>query len=240
MSARYEELADAVAARFGDMLRRVKSGCGELTYELSQSDLVAACRAFRDDNQFQFETLIDLCGVDYLTHGTAEWETASATDTGFSRATIPTHIVPDADATFDPRRFAVVYHLLSVSLNHRVRLRVFTGPENPPTVPSVVDVWSSANWYEREAFDLFGIVFDGHPDLRRLLTDYGFIGHPFRKDFPLIGNVEVRYDPEISRVIYQPVSIEPRVLVPKVIRDDNRYEPDLKDVGSADGEKPNG
>jgi NADH-quinone oxidoreductase subunit C len=152
---------------------------------------------------------------------------------------IPVNIVPEADATFDPRRFAVVYHLLSVSLNHRIRLRVFTGPENPPVVPSIVEVWSSANWYEREAFDLFGIVFHGHPDLRRILTDYGFIGHPFRKDFPLIGNVEVRYDPEISRVTYQPVSIEPRVLVPKVIRDDNRYASGFKEDGLSDGDKKN-
>jgi NADH-quinone oxidoreductase subunit C len=229
MSARYEALAGAVSARFNGTLTRVQSTCGELTYEISKSDLVASSRVLRDDDAFRFETLIDLCGVDYLVHGTAEWETASATETGFSRAKIPVNIVPEADATFDPRRFAVVYHLLSVSLNHRIRLRVFTGPDNPPSVPSLVEIWSSANWYEREAFDLYGIVFDGHPDLRRILTDYGFIGHPFRKDFPLIGNVEVRYDPEISRVTYQPVSIEPRVLVPKVIRDDNRYDPELRD-----------
>jgi NADH-quinone oxidoreductase subunit C len=130
---------------------------------------------------------------------------------------------------FDARRFAVVYHLLSISQNTRLRLRIFTGPDNPPVVPSVVDIWSGANWFEREAFDMFGILFEGHPDLRRLLTDYGFIGHAFRKDFPLIGNVEVRYDPERSRVVYQPVSIEPRTLVPRVIRDDNRYSDELKD-----------
>ena len=228
MSARYEALADAISERFGPRLTQIESTCGELTYEVEKSDLIEVARVLRDEDKLRFETLIDLCGVDYLTYGTAEWETASATDSGFSRATIPTYIVPEADARFDPRRFAVVYHLLSVSLNHRVRLRVFTGPENPPTVPSIFEVWNSVNWYEREAFDLFGIIFDGHPDLRRLLTDYGFIGHPFRKDFPLIGNVEVRYDTEISRVTYQPVSIEPRVLVPKVIRDDNRYESGLK------------
>ncbi len=239
MSARYEALAGAISARFSGTLTPIESTCGELTYEVSKADLVASSRVLRDDDVFRFETLIDLCGVDYLVHGTAEWETASATDTGFSRGKIPVNIVPEADATFDPRRFAVVYHLLSVSLNHRIRLRVFTGPENPPVVPSIVEVWSSANWYEREAFDLFGIVFDGHPDLRRILTDYGFIGHPFRKDFPLIGNVEVRYDPEISRVTYQPVSIEPRVLVPKVIRDDNRYASGLKEDGLSDGDEKN-
>ena len=239
MSVRYEALAGAISARFSDTLKPIESTCGELTYEVNKSDLVASSRVLRDDDVFRFETLIDLCGVDYLVHGTAEWETASATDTGFSRGKIPVNIVPEADATFDPRRFAVVYHLLSVSLNHRIRLRVFTGPENPPVVPSIVEVWSSANWYEREAFDLFGIVFHGHPDLRRILTDYGFIGHPFRKDFPLIGNVEVRYDPEISRVTYQPVSIEPRVLVPKVIRDDNRYASGLKEDVLSDGDKKN-
>ncbi|MEX1265641.1 MAG: NADH-quinone oxidoreductase subunit C, partial [Woeseia sp.] len=130
---------------------------------------------------------------------------------------------------FNPRRFAVVYHLLSLQKNSRLRLRVYTGASNPPILPSVVDVWSSANWFEREAFDLFGVLFDGHPDLRRILTDYGFIGHPFRKDFPLSGNVEVKYDAEKGRVAYQPVSIESRTLVPKVIRDDNRYSPHLKD-----------
>jgi NADH-quinone oxidoreductase subunit C len=135
-----------------------------------------------------------------------------------------------ADTQFEPRRFAVVYHLLSIARNQRLRLRVYTGTANPPVVPSVVGVWAAADWYEREAFDLFGILFDGHPDLRRLLTDYGFIGHPFRKDFPLSGNVEVQYDPGKGRVVYQPVSIEPRTLVPRVIRDDNRYAPELKDA----------
>ena len=143
-------------------------------------------------------------------------------------------IIPDPTARFDPRRFAVVYHLLSIQHNRRLRLRVFTGSDNPPLLPSVISVWRSADWYEREAFDLFGILFDGHPDLRRILTDYGFIGHPFRKDFPLTGNLEVRYDPEQGRVVYQPVSIEPRTLVPKIIRDDNRYEAGLKDQ-AADG-----
>jgi NADH-quinone oxidoreductase subunit C len=228
MNARYEALAEAVSAHFGATLRPVPSGTGELTYELDKSDLFEISVALRDDDAFKFETLIDICGVDYLAFGVAEWKTEDATGTGFSRASVPPNIVPDADIQFDPRRFAVVYHLLSISLNHRIRLRVFAGPDNPPVLPSLVPVWSSANWYEREAFDLFGILFAGHPDLRRLLTDYGFIGHPFRKDFPIIGNVEVRYDPKQGRVIYQPVSIENRTLVPKVIRADNRYESDLK------------
>jgi NADH-quinone oxidoreductase subunit C len=230
MNERYQALAESISARFGDTLSAVSSTCGELTYELEASELLTVAQALRDDEEFRFEQLVDLCGIDYLAHGTAEWETESATSTGFSRASVPKNIVPDADTTFAPQRFAVIYHLLSISLNHRVRLRVYTGTDNPPVVPSVVSIWSVANWYEREAFDLFGILFEGHPDLRRILTDYGFIGHPFRKDFPIIGNVEVRYDPTRSRVIYQPVSIENRTLVPKVIRDDNRYEPDLKDV----------
>jgi len=229
MKARYEALAQRISARFGDRLSAVDTICGELTYELDKADLLEVAKSLRDEDEFQFEMLIDACGVDYLTYGQDEWQTDDATESGFSRAAIPKNIVPDADATFDARRFAVVYHLLSISQNTRLRLRVFTGPDNPPVVPSVVDIWSGANWFEREVFDMFGILFDGHPDLRRLLTDYGFIGHPFRKDFPLIGNVEVRYDPERSRVVYQPVSIEPRTLVPRVIRDDNRYSDQLKD-----------
>jgi len=229
MSQRHEALSAAIANRFGDTLSAVTSTCGELTYELDQADLVEVATALRDEDGLRLEMLVDLCGVDYLNYGEDEWQTESATSTGFSRASVPKNIVPDADTTFDERRFAVVYHLLSISLNHRIRLRVYAGSENPPIVPTVVDIWSSANWYEREAFDLFGILFDGHPDLRRILTDYGFIGHPFRKDFPIIGNVETRYDPDRGRVIYQPVSIEPRTLVPKVIRDDNRYTASRED-----------
>lgn len=231
MNERYEALAESISVRFGDTLSLVGSRCGELTYELERTNLLDVAQSLRDEAGLKFEQLVDLCGIDYLAHGSAEWETESATTTGFSRAAVPKNIVPDADTTFAPQRFAVVYHLLSVSLNHRVRLRVYTGTDNPPVVPSVVDVWSAANWYEREAFDLFGILFDGHPDLRRILTDYGFIGHPFRKDFPIIGNVEVRFDPNRSRVIYQPVTIENRTLVPKVIRDDNRYDSELRDAG---------
>jgi NADH-quinone oxidoreductase subunit C len=229
MKPRYAALAQKISARFGDRLSAVESTCGELTYELDKGELLEIMRSLRDEDEFQFEMLIDACGVDYLTYGQDEWQTKDATESGFSRAAIPKNIVPDADTTFDKRRFAVVYHLLSISQNTRLRLRVFTGPDNPPVVPSVVDIWSGANWFEREVFDMFGILFEGHPDLRRLLTDYGFIGHAFRKDFPLIGNVEVRYDPERSRVVYQPVSIEPRTLVPRVIRDDNRYSDQLKD-----------
>jgi len=229
MKPRYQALAQKISARFGDRLSAVDSICGELTYELDKSELIEVATALRDEDAFGFEMVVDVCGVDYLTYGETEWQTDDATSSGFSRAAVPKNIVPDADTTFDARRFAVVYHLLSISRNHRLRLRVFTGTGNPPVVPSVVDIWNGANWFEREVFDMFGILFEGHPDLRRILTDYGFIGHAFRKDFPLVGNVEVRYDPERSRVVYQPVSIEPRTLVPRVIRDDNRYSDQLKD-----------
>ena len=223
-----ETLAARIDARFGERVIRVPSICGELTWEVAADDVVEVATALRDDPEFAVEQLIDVCGVDYLTYGDAEWTTESATDSGFSRGVERKPVILDESDTFDPRRFAVVYHLLSVSKNYRMRLRVFSGENNPPIVPSLVDVWSSANWFEREAFDLFGILFDGHPDLRRIMTDYGFIGHPFRKDFPLTGNVEVKYDADKGRVVYQPVSIEERTLVPRVIRDDNRYSADLK------------
>ncbi len=233
MSDRYETLAARIDARFGEQLSRVPSTCGELTYELDKSDLGEIATALRNEADFGFDMLMDVCGVDYLTYGQAEWKTNEATDTGYSRGVERDPVILDESDTFEPKRFAVVYHLLSMHQNVRLRLRVFTGPENPPVVRSLVDIWNSANWFEREAFDLYGILFEGHPDLRRILTDYGFIGHPFRKDFPLSGNVEVKYDPEKGRVAYQPVSIEPRTLVPRVIRVDNRYSQDLKD--SADG-----
>ena len=229
MTTKNEALATRLEERFGDQLSRVASNCGELSYELDKSNLIAVARVLRDDAAFGFDQLIDVCGVDYLTFGEAEWTTSSATGSGFSRGVDREPVVLDESDSFDPRRFAVVYHLLSVANNYRLRLRIFAGSENPPVVPSVVEVWNSANWFEREAFDMFGILFENHPDLRRVLSDYGFIGHPFRKDFPLIGNVEVSYDAEKGRVAYQPVSIEPRTLVPRVIRDDNRYEADLKD-----------
>jgi NADH-quinone oxidoreductase subunit C len=223
----YETLAARIDARFGAQIERFPSRCRELTYEVPGENLVEVATALRDE--LGFEQLIDVCGVDYLTYGTDEWLTESATERGFSRGVQRDAVIMDESDTFDPRRFAVVYHLLSLKHNARLRLRVFTGMDNPPVVDSVVNVWNSANWFEREAFDLYGILFEGHPDLRRILTDYGFIGYPFRKDFPLIGTVEVRYDPEKGRVSYQPVSIEPRTLVPKVIRDDNRYRAELKD-----------
>ncbi len=229
MNSSHETLAARIDARFAGQLTRIDSACGELTYELGKNDLIAVATALRDDAEFGFEQLLDVCGVDYLTYGHDEWVTESATDSGFSRGVEPQPVILDESDSFDPRRFAAVYHLLSLQNNTRLRLRVFTGDSNPPLVPSLVEVWNSANSFEREAFDLFGILFDGHPDLRRILTDYGFIGHPFRKDFPLIGNVEVTYDAEKGRVVYQPVSIEPRTLVPRVIRDDNRYSADLKD-----------
>lgn len=223
-----ETLAARIDTRFEQQLNRVSSTCGELSYDLDPADLVAVATALRDEAEFGFEQLIDVCGVDYLTYGQDEWTTTEATDSGFSRGVSREPVILDESDTFDPRRFAVIYHLLSIKNNARLRLRVYTGDKNPPIIPSVVDVWNSANWFERETFDMFGVLFEGHPDLRRVLTDYGFIGHPFRKDFPLIGNVEVIYDAEKGRVVYQPVSIEPRTLVPRVIRDDNRYSADLK------------
>ncbi len=232
MHKRYETLSARIADRFAEQLTSVDSHCGELTYEVGKDDLIEVATALRDEADFGFELLMDLCGVDYLGYGTDEWMTESATSSGFSRGVEQKPVILDESDEFEPRRFAVVYHLLSIQNNTRIRLRVFTGAGNPPLIPSVVDIWNGANWFEREAFDLFGILFEGHPDLRRILTDYGFIGHPFRKDFPLMGNVEVSYDSDKGRVAYQPVSIEPRTLVPRVIRDDNRYEEDLKDAGN--------
>ena len=230
MSERYDTLAARIHERFGEQMRRVPSTCGELTYELDKDNLIEVATALRNEGAFGFEMLMDVCGVDYLNYGSDEWTTNAATDTGFSRGVERQPVILDEADEFDPNRFAVVYHLLSLQHNFRMRLRVFTGTSNPPIIKSVVDIWNGANWFEREAFDLFGILFDGHPDLRRILTDYGFIGHPFRKDFPLMGNVEVSYDADEGRVVYKPVSIEPRTLVPRVIRDDNRYKADLKDV----------
>lgn len=230
MSERYDTLATRIHERFGEQMRRVPSTCGELTYELDKDALIEVATALRNEGAFGFEMLMDVCGVDYLNYGSDEWLTNAATDTGFSRGVERQPVILDEADEFEPNRFAVVYHLLSLQHNFRLRLRVFTGTSNPPIIKSVVDIWNGANWFEREAFDLFGILFDGHPDLRRILTDYGFIGHPFRKDFPLMGNVEVSYDADEGRVVYKPVSIEPRTLVPRVIRDDNRYEADLKDV----------
>lgn len=188
--------------------------------ELSPSNLIATAETLRDHPSFQFDLLIDVCGVDFLDYGQSQWRTEETTFSGFSRGV---KLTPDEQmVNWNKPRFAAVYQLLSTVHNHRVRLRVLADGD-PPLIPSVVPIWDSANWYEREAFDLYGIIFDGHPDLRRLLTDYGFIGHPFRKDFPLIGEVELRYDAKQARCVYEPVSIRQRVLVPKVIRDDARY-----------------
>ncbi len=220
---------EKIEARFGNQVKKIESICNELTYELDKEDLLEVATALRNEADFGFEMLIDVCGMDYLHYGHTEWTTQSATGTGFSRGVERKQVILDDADEFDPKRFAVVYHLLSIQNNSRLRLRAFTGNSNPPVVKSVVDIWNSANWFEREAFDLFGILFDGHPDLRRILTDYGFIGHPFRKDFPIMGNVEISYDSEQGRVAYKPVTIEPRTLVPRSIRDDNRYSTDLKD-----------
>ena len=241
VTPRLAALADAIEAKLGARVERLPTTTGELGYRVAADDLLEVCRTLRDEPELKLEILIDVCGVDYQTYGRDEWQTSSATGTGFSRGTLretdPAAADPEEqDAAYRPAgRFAVVYHLLSITHNHRLRLKTFCPDDERPIVDSVYDVWNSADWFEREAFDLYGILFRGHPDLRRLLTDYGFIGHPFRKDFPLIGNVEMRYDPAKGRVVYEPVSIVPRTLVPKVIRDDARYQPDLKlkDPGSA-------
>ena len=191
----------------------------EITIETSVLVLKSILLQLRDNTAFLFDQLIDVCGVDYLDYGKYDWETAPATERGFSRAV---EAQESTASIWNKPRFAVVYHLLSTKKNHRLRVKVFIDESNL-SVPSVHDIWKSANWFEREAYDLFGILFHGHPDLRRILTDYGFIGHPFRKDFPISGHVEMRYDATLKQVIYEPVDIVPRTLVPKVIRRDNRY-----------------
>ena len=197
MTARLETLEEKLRGASGGSLTRVISALGELTIEVKGADLHAVALALRDQPDLAFSQLIDLCGLDYRDYGEGTW---------------------------DGPRFAVVYHLLSIRHNWRVRVRALCADDDLPIIDSVVDVWPAANWFEREAFDLYGIVFQGHPDLRRILTDYGFIGHPFRKDFPLSGNVEMRYDPDQQRVIYQPVTIEPREITPRVVREDNYAE----------------
>lgn len=215
-------LQQALDSRFSDL--KIQISLGELTVVVPDSQLTAVAVALRDE--FGFEQLMDLAGVDYLYYGVAEWNTADVSGNGFSRgveaASSGRFTFDDApvEAVCDGDRFAVVYHLLSVKHNQRVRLTCYCRDNEFPMLESLVPVWNCANWFEREAFDLFGIVFNGHPDLRRILTDYGFVGHPFRKDFPLIGNVEMRYDEATGRVVYEPVSIEPRVLVPRVIREE--------------------
>jgi len=218
--ARLESLAEALNRHFAKSGGETRRAPGEVTLVTPAGELLEVCRTLRDHADFRFEILIDVCGVDYAAYGRSEWVTEEASSTGFGRGVDRGFEVADTD---DPKRFAVVYHLLSLTHNRRLRVKVYTGGAQP-LVDSVVGIWSSADWFEREAFDLFGILFRGHPDLRRILTDYGFIGHPFRKDFPVSGHVEMRYDPEQRRVVYGPVEIEPRTLVPRVIRGDSRYE----------------
>ena len=222
-----QTLLNTVKDRFSSVIDAVFQAADEMvTIELSANNLIDVCKALRDEPDFQFEMLIDLCGVDYLEYGLSEWRTEETTVSGFSRGV--TENLNGQEQVWDKPRFGVIYHLLSYCHNHRIRLKVYVDG-NPPLVPSVIKLWNAANWFEREAFDLYGVVFDGHPDLRRLLTDYGFVGHPFRKDFPLTGEVELRYDAKQQRCVYEPVSIQPRVLVPKVIRSDNRYQKDAEE-----------
>ena len=232
-------LVDQLVARFGEAAVHVAEPRGEVTLEVPVADWLTVCKTLRDE--FVFETFADLCGIDYLGFGSDEWDTVGVSSEGFSRGVEgqgpgrfawgeqPSHEVTatssTAPDTCGTRRFAVVLQLRSIARNQNLRVRCFAPDEGLPMVASVTSIWPGANWFEREAFDLYGIVFDGHPDLRRILTDYGFVGHPFRKDFPLIGNVEVRYDEEKKRVVYEPVnSVVPRVGVARVIRDDARFD----------------
>ena len=194
LPASVEKISDVVVAILGNKIKNLKIALGELTVTVAAADYLATAKLLRDSAGCQFEQLIDLCGLDY-----SEYK----------------------DGQYEGLRYCVTSHLLSVSLNQRIRLKVFCPNDDFPVVDSINEVWNSANWFEREAFDLYGIIFEGHSDLRRILTDYGFIGHPFRKDFPTTGHVEMRYDPEQKRVIYQPVTIEPREITPRVIREDN-------------------
>lgn len=213
-------LLTQIQSHFSSGIENAAVALDELTLEIQSERMLDICRELRDAPDFDFKLLVDVCGVDYLQYGLDDWQTDSTTETGFSRGVM---LKPERANPAKPNRFAVVYHLLSLSKNQRIRLRVNIPDGKELIVDSVMDIWPAANWYEREVFDLFGIIFKGHPDLRRLLTDYGFVGHPFRKDFPLIGKVEARYDAKLKRVVYEPVSIEARVLEPKVIRHDNRY-----------------
>lgn len=226
--SKFKNLASALKKQFSSQYDALRTAHDEITMELPKQQLLAVCQGLRDGGLFQFDMLVDVCGVDYLTYGQDEWETTKATDTGFERGVEQAGEREQINPWKKPR-FAVVYHLLSLVHNHRLRLKVYLN-EDDLLVESVIKIWPSADWFEREAFDLYGILFANHPDLRRILTDYGFIGHPFRKDFPLSGHVEVRYDAAEERVIYIPVDIEPRVLVPKVIRKDSRYDIDPTQV----------
>ncbi len=222
-------LVERLNARFGAKALACTQVRDHAVLDVAPENWMEIARVLRDEPDFHFEQLMDVCGMDYLSYGQVEWDTDNVSSEGFSRG-----VEGAGPGRFSwagrpgvargEKRFGVVVHLLSVRHNRRLRLRCRCTDDSLPVVASLVDVWPVANWFEREAFDLFGIVFEGHPDLRRILTDYGFVGHPFRKDFPLIGNVEVRYDADKARVVYEPVSIDPRVLVPRVIRDDSRYE----------------
>lgn len=217
-----QSLLKQVQDSFGATLQEAHLGLDMVQIEIASEHLLSVCNELKDNALFAFDMLIDICGVDYQDYGIVDWRTHDASSTGFSRGQHQgkTERVKD----WHKPRFASIYHLLSTKNNQRIRIKVFLADERLK-LPSVVDIWPAANWFEREAFDLFGIEYVGHPDLRRLLTDYGFHGHPFRKDYPLIGKTEMRYDAAEQRCVYEPVSIQPRVNVPKVIRDDNRYVP---------------
>lgn len=227
-------LASQLSARCADFLITSVIANDEVTLTVKPEHLVTVCRRLRDEPEFQFDMLIDVTAVDYLHFGLDDWQTQSATGTGFGRGVTA---LDQREADAPAERFFVVYHLLSIQHNHRVRLRVGLPPEQELLLDSVIHLWPAANWYEREVFDLFGIFFKGHPDLRRILTDYGFVGHPFRKDFPLIGRVEARYDAAQKAVVYEPVSITPRILEPKVIRHDNRYADSTAATGGNNGNR---
>lgn len=212
------DLQTGINERLGDSVVNSVIQFDELTIEVAPKNALEAFTQLRDE--LGFEQLIDLCGVDYLAYGDTNWEVRKAPNAGFSRGVFDFEEEQDDDSLNQPRRFASVYHLLSVENNLRLRVKVYPEDTQLPIVPSVVSIWNCADWFEREAFDLYGILFEGHPDLRRILTDYGFVGHPLRKDFPLTGHVEMRYDAEKGRVVYEPVTIENRVNVPRIIRDD--------------------
>ena len=230
MSDLLQALSAHISGALADKIQKTGIALHELTIEVAPQDLIEVATFLRDDEQCAFEQLIDVCGVDYLSYGDSEWDVGGS---GFTRGVKREFSFDDSELDtdkpeFEGKRFCSVTHLLSIKNNQRIRVKVYCDDNEFPLVDSLVDVWSSANWFEREAFDLFGIMYNGHPDLRRILTDYGFSGHPFRKDFPLIGHVEMRYDEEQERVVYEPVSIEPRTLVPRVIREDGRFTRDDK------------
>lgn len=225
MSDLLQALSAHITGALDTKIQSLEIALHELTIKVAPVDLIEVATFLRDDEKCAFEQLIDVCGVDYLSYGDSEWDVGGS---GFTRGVKREFSFDDneldADVPeFEGERFASVTHLLSIKHNHRIRLKVYCDDNEFPLVDSLTDVWSSANWFEREAFDLFGIMYNGHPDLRRILTDYGFSGHPFRKDFPLIGQVEMRYDEEQERVVYEPVSIDSRTLVPRIIREDGRF-----------------